>query len=129
MNCSRDFALCVLLGMEFTPANVIKASSKLESYGLEVCYDSAERNPILVPKNRINYNPYTYKRTLSTPPPKTIETENNILLTSDSQLSQCVNATFSHLNLENNENYELKYTRRVPPLHTNTTQGRNFSMY
>lgn len=55
MNCSRDFALCVLFGMEFTPANVIKANSKLESYGdLEVCYDSSERNPILVPKNRIN---------------------------------------------------------------------------
>lgn len=81
MNCSRDFALCVLFGMDFTPANVIKANSKLESYGdLEVCYDSSEINPILVPKNRINYDPYTYKRYLSTPPPKTIETENNILL-------------------------------------------------
>ncbi|CAO3684932.1 unnamed protein product [Rhizopus microsporus] len=105
MNCSRDFALCVLFGMEFTPDNVIKANSKLESYGdLEVCYDSSERNPMLVPKNRINYDPFTYKRYLSTPPPKTIETENNILLTSDSQLSQFVNVIFSHLNLDNNEN-------------------------
>ena len=38
MNISRDYALCVLFGLEFTPNNVIKARSKLDSYGdLEVC--------------------------------------------------------------------------------------------
>ncbi|KAI9251629.1 hypothetical protein EDC94DRAFT_621669 [Helicostylum pulchrum] len=49
-----------------------------------------------------------YKKHLSSAPPKTNETENNILLTNDSQLSHFVNAIFSHFNMANNENYELK---------------------
>ncbi|GAA5811460.1 hypothetical protein MFLAVUS_004897 [Mucor flavus] len=44
MNCSRDRALCILFGLEFTPGNVTKARNKVEIYGdLEVCYDSSER--------------------------------------------------------------------------------------
>ncbi|KAI7905805.1 uncharacterized protein BX663DRAFT_500965 [Cokeromyces recurvatus] len=81
MNVSRDYALCVLFGLEFTDNNVIKARSKLESYGdLEICYDLSEKNPILVPKERINYNPFIYKKYLSPAQPKTNKVENNILL-------------------------------------------------
>ncbi|KAG1076929.1 hypothetical protein G6F42_025188 [Rhizopus arrhizus] len=102
-------ALCVLFGLEFTDNNVITAGSKLESYGdLEVCYNLSERNPILVPKERINYDPFTYKKCLSPAPPKTNEAESNILLKSDSQISQFVNAIFSHLKMAHNESYELK---------------------
>lgn len=58
MNISRDYALCVLFGFEFTPTNVTKTRRKLEIYGdLDVCYDSSERNPMLVPKGRINMIP------------------------------------------------------------------------
>lgn len=80
MNVSRDCALCVLFGLEFTPNNVIKARSKLDDYGdLDVCYDLLERKPILVPKKRISYDPFTYKKYLSPAPPKTNEDENNIM--------------------------------------------------
>lgn len=81
MNVSRDYALCVLFGLEFTDNNVITARNKLESYGdLEICYVSSERSPTLVPKERINYDPFTYKKYLSPAPSKTNEAESNILL-------------------------------------------------
>lgn len=80
MHVSRDYAMCLLFGFEFNPENVIKAREKLASYGdLEVCFETSEKNPILVPIKRIHYDPFTYKRYLQAAP-RISEVENSIQL-------------------------------------------------
>lgn len=77
---SRDYAMCLLFGLEFNPENVIKAREKLAKYGdLEVCFETSEKSPILVPINRIPYGPFTYKRYLQAAP-RISEVENSIQL-------------------------------------------------
>lgn len=69
MHASRDYAMCFLFGFEFTPENVIKAKEKLANYGdLEVCFETSEKNPVLVPISRIHYDPFTYKKYLQAAP-------------------------------------------------------------
>lgn len=80
MHVSCDYAMCLLFGFEFNPENVIKAREKLASYGdLEVCFETSEKNPILVPIKQIHYDPFTYKRSLQAAP-RISEVENSIQL-------------------------------------------------
>ncbi|KAG2228432.1 hypothetical protein INT48_007729 [Thamnidium elegans] len=106
MHVSRDYTMCLLFGFEFNPENVIKAREKLASYGdLEVCFETSEKKtPILVPINRIHYDPFTYKRYLQAAP-RISEVENSIQLCSDSQIAQFVNAIFG-VDMEAYTDYE-----------------------
>lgn len=91
MNVSRDYALCVLFGLDFTDNNVIKTRSKLESYGnLEICYDLSGRNPVLIPKERINFDLFTYKRYLLATPPITSEADSKIMISKYIKNLRCV---------------------------------------
>jgi succinylglutamate desuccinylase len=63
MNITRDAALCMYFYEEHTNENIQKCKERIEKWGnVEICYNTSPKEPIVVLKQRILGDSYTYRR-------------------------------------------------------------------
>lgn len=63
MNITRDVALCMYFYEEYTNENVKKCKERIEKWSeAEICYNTSLKEPIVVLKQRIIGDPFTYRK-------------------------------------------------------------------
>ncbi|KAI8968265.1 hypothetical protein BDF20DRAFT_839387 [Mycotypha africana] len=62
MIITRNQAICMLFYVDYSEENVKKCEKKIEDLGdFEICYNADPKQPILVSKQRIRGDPFTYR--------------------------------------------------------------------
>lgn len=130
MNITRDAALCMYFYEEYTNENVKKCKERIEKWGnVEICYNTSPKEPIVVLKQRILGDPFTYRKYRESQQLSLVEEVGkrkrfelstlkrttyfwsltfNSLLETDAQLKLFLNEAFCYEDPNNSKVYKIK---------------------
>lgn len=112
MNITRDAALCMYFYEEHTNENIQKCKERIEKWGnVEICYNTSPKEPIVVLKQRILGDPYTYRRYRESQQLSLVEEvgkRKRFELKTDAQLKHFLNEAFCYEDPNNSKAYKIK---------------------
>ncbi|KAI7889255.1 uncharacterized protein EV154DRAFT_514989, partial [Mucor mucedo] len=62
MKITREEAICMLYGKEYSDKNAAELLKTIDEKELDVCYETSPLKPVLAPLSRILAEPHLYKR-------------------------------------------------------------------